>query len=46
MKATHAFMQIPRARANGISGGFEFSNWGEGDLTEKARKRFPTVGWD
>ncbi|MEL7261619.1 MAG: DUF6505 family protein, partial [Pseudomonadota bacterium] len=23
-----------------ISGGFEFSNWGEGDLTGKARQAF------
>lgn len=27
-----------------ISGGFEFSNWGEGDLTGKARQAFSN-GW-
>jgi len=27
-----------------ISGGFEFSNWGQGDLTGKARQAF-TNGW-
>ena len=27
-----------------ISGGFEFSNWGEGDLTGKARQAFAN-GW-
>ena len=38
------FEQPARTGEWAISGGFEFSNWGEGDLTGKARQAFAN-GW-
>ena len=44
-RATCGSSTRPRAPASGcISGGFEFSNWSEGDLAGKARQAFAN-GW-
>ena len=40
----HVFASPARTGEWCISGGFEFSNWGEGDLTGKARQAFSN-GW-
>ena len=41
---TQVFHNPARTGEWAISGGFEFSNWGEGDLTGKARQAFAN-GW-
>ncbi len=41
---THVFHSPARTGEWCISGGFEFSNWGEGDLEGKARQAFAN-GW-
>lgn len=41
---TKVFHTPARTGEWAISGGFEFSNWGEGDLTGKARQAFSN-GW-
>jgi len=41
---TQVFHSPARTGEWAISGGFEFSNWGEGDLTGKARQAFSN-GW-
>jgi len=41
---TYVFHTPARTGEWVISGGFEFSNWGEGDLTGKARQAFSN-GW-
>ncbi len=41
---TQVFHAPARTGEWAISGGFEFSNWGEGDLTGKARQAFSN-GW-
>jgi hypothetical protein len=41
---TQVFHNPARTGEWAISGGFEFSNWGEGDLTGKARQAFSN-GW-
>ncbi len=41
---TQVFHQPARTGEWAISGGFEFSNWGESDLTGKARQAFAN-GW-
>lgn len=41
---THVFHSAARTGEWCISGGFEFSNWGESDLTGKARQAFAN-GW-
>ena len=41
---TQVFHTPARTGEWAISGGFEFSNWGEGDLTGKARQAFSN-GW-
>jgi len=41
---TQVFHQPARTGEWAISGGFEFSNWGEADLTGKARQAFAN-GW-
>ena len=40
----HVFQQSARTGECAISGGFEFSNWTEADLTGKARQAFAN-GW-
>ncbi len=41
---TQVFHSPARTGEWALSGGFEFSNWGEGDLTGKARQAFSN-GW-
>lgn len=41
---TQVFHNPARTGEWAVSGGFEFSNWGEGDLTGKARQAFAN-GW-
>lgn len=41
---TKVFYSPARTGEWAVSGGFEFSNWGEGDLTGKARQAFAN-GW-
>lgn len=40
----NVFARVAEPGEWAISGGFEFSNWGEGDLTGKARQAFAN-GW-
>ena len=46
MKVIHVYTVTLLVPVNGVSGGFEFSNWSEADLDGKANKLFQMDGLD